>query len=822
MSSIALVALADPDPAALHDGATLARFLECPVCLVNKGADLGEARLAFIAVGADVEAALRLGRRLPRRLRRILFGRPFSDPELRARVTMPECADGIIVGDPYLTARAVARGVSDPPGLVVSDRASFRPRAPLRELDCIPAADYSQLSSEVRLVLPLHASRGYPHALPVSAPRVWELPVRRLPAQRVVEDLAFHVADHEATHFLFTDLCLNTSTEWLLDIARGVVARGLHLFWYGAIWADPSLTRPGVRLLRESGCRGLEIDLFSGSTALNRALATGADPEAAGRLVRRCHAEGIAARVSLSVGMPGERDDDRTATMAWLSNHGRFLDALSRLAPCSLRADAPIRSRDSVFLPPRGRPTDWHDGGENNSSQRTTWTAELARWADHLGIARPLEFAPRSDVVRRLSSRVLETLATDATWREDHLLEAGILHGREAFCGPTMLELDLLGMSTADVINVVEQAAALGTRELALGRAASRDALAHEGLSDVLARAAQLDLPVTVRTQLTEVSDAEALWRTATNVRRLELEPTSEDDWRALDRWAATLSARRQQALRRLPVLSLALALDANGPDDLGRALQRARAAGVDRVQVRPAPGAMTEEDRARARAALDQLAPESVTEGLLLPGAGWPPGFEITGDGASCTCPAGATANEVQVQEWGALATFDEAACRSCEVAAGCPVDRVNYQVRLGLTRLERLDELTEDLGHPDAGLGRRSSWVSGNPCLVGWDAARVDAGGELYVCPECGSEPAGNVLEQGLASLWYSRALNELRHMARTAGKALPLIQRNRCGLVCRRAARNAALLERIESLPASLGEALSGFGAGERQGG
>ena len=818
MSRAALVALVDPDPAVLHDGATLASFLGCGLVLDGEP---GDADLIFIAVGEkNLDAALRLGRRLPRRPLRLLFGRPLCDPDLRTRVPMPECADGLIVGEPYLTAREISRGGSCPPGLSLPDAPDLRPRAPLRDLGCIPAGDYRELWSLVRLLLPLHASRGYPHPRPVSARRVRELPVRRLPAERVVEDLGLHVTDHEATHFLFTDLCLNTDTAWLLQVARDVVERGLHLFWYGTVWADPSLGRPEVRLLRESGCRGLEIDLFSGSAALNRDLATGADPEAAGRLVRRCHAEGIAARVSLSVGMPGERDDDRTATMAWLASHGRYLDAISRLAPCAIRADAPIRSQGSVFFPPTGTPTDWHDGGENNSSQRSTWTGELARWADHLGVVRPPDVTPRrDDVLPRLSTWTFEALARDAAWRRDHLLEAGILHGREAFRGPTTLELDLPGMSADAAVNVLEQAAALGTRELALGRAGARDTLTCDGFAGVLLRAAELDLSVTLRTQLTEVTDAEALWRAAATVQRIELEPVSDDDWRALDRWAAVLAARRQQALRRFPELSLRVGLGLSC--ELARALRRARAAGIDRVRVRPTRGDMTAEDRARARTALEQLAPESVGQGLLLPGAGWPAGFEIAGDGASCTCPVGATATEVRVERWGALATFDPTACRSCELAAGCPVDRIDHRVRLRLTRIEAFHELLEELGHPDAGLGQRSSRIDSTPCLVGWDAARVDASGALYVCPECGAEPVGNVLEQGLAPLWYSRALNGFRHMARTAGKALPLVNRSRCGLICRRARRNAALLAGIDALPPPLREALSSFGAGDRQG-
>ncbi|MBW2536869.1 MAG: hypothetical protein JRI55_35610, partial [Deltaproteobacteria bacterium] len=269
---LAGVVLVDAGPAALCDGAALGGYLECPVwaCHLDSGADPSRlaAELAGRGTGlvlAVVEehslvGVLRVIRLLPPGITRLLVGRALSDPRLQ-RLVKPGEAEGIVVGEPFLTTRAVVRALvgadtidGEVPGLLRPGGA-LTPRGPVGNLDGIPAGRYADLPREVALQVPLRPSRGYPHACLFSAERVWEAPVRRRSITRVLQDLRLHVEQDGATHFRFTDLCLNTSSTWMLELCRGIVDTHLALRWSGRVWADPRLDRAAVRLMRRSGCR---------------------------------------------------------------------------------------------------------------------------------------------------------------------------------------------------------------------------------------------------------------------------------------------------------------------------------------------------------------------------------------------------------------------------------------------------------------------------------------------------------------------------------------------------------------------------------------
>ena len=863
MEQVAVV-LVDPDPAGLHHGSSLAAMLGCRLLLYRGLPQLDlravvqelravEPRVALLETArSNRSQVLKVCRLLPPGTLRVLFGQALADRELRASVG-PQDADGLLPGEPHLTARVLVRqvttggGLADLPGLVLLKRSErYVPREPLRNLDLVPPGDYRGFEREVALQLPMHVSRSHPHACPGSARRAWETPVRRMTVQRVLADLELHVSRHDVRHILFADRCLNTSTGWLLELCRGIVERGLdQLRWHGRVRADPLLDRDAVHLLRCSGCRGLQIDLYTGSPWLNRELGTGVDPHLVGQLVRECHAEGIDARVDLVVGLPGEEDRDRIATMSWLEGNADRLRGLSSLDVCVLRDGAPLRRDPRVHLQGEDG-AGWHDGGSNNASQRVTWRRELAHWVDHVGLRRPAGCGGYSGsrgqaVIGRLMGGAHSAQASDPAWRREHLLEAGILHGREAFCGPTILDLELDQMATDDALQILKQVAATGTRRVVLG--GEGDVVGHEGLPRLLAQARRLGLLATLRTRADGLKDADLLRRVGQSVWQVEVEALTKADLQAAARWIPVLTSRRAELQLPLPQVVLRVCLERDHAD-ADAAISCALDCGVDQISLDIARGErqrMSEQQRTDVRAAvLRSLAGALLDDGFarnpeqwpaqadahLIPVAGWPAGFCLARDAEApvLTCPAGACSSVIRrprADPGCRLAVFDRQICRACDLLTGCPVDRVGFVVRLPLTRLGRPAFLLSGLASSDSGLGERARWLEQSPCLVGWDEARIDGAGRLFVCPRCGSEPVGNVLEAGFPSLWYGRALNDFRHMARGAGKSLPHVERSRCATVCDRLMRDAQLASELEALDPARREALASVGAAERLG-
>ncbi len=257
---------------------------------------------------------------------------------------------------------------------------------------------------------------------------------------------------------------------------------------------------------------------------------------------------------------------------------------------------------------------------------------------------------------------------------------------------------------------------------------------------------------------------------------------------------------------------------------------------GVDRLtlrSVRDAGELLDEAGRVTARDELEALialtlSPSQDRDQLLLQRAGpcWPDGFRLeTGarDKLRSTCPAGKEATEV-VSHAGIpglhLACYGQASCQLCGNLRDCPVSRLDFTVPLQPLLLEGAGILHTDLEDSDLGLGRADRAAERRPCLAGWESAKSNSSGDLFICPSCGVEPVGNVLADTLAGIWYSRGLNEFRRMSVGASLALPYIDRNRCAMGCCRRGRDLGLVTRIRSLAKEQLTALEGVGAGDRR--
>ena len=875
-----VVCLLDPSMDQVHDGFALASFLRvddlpCQVKRFSAAAlktevarELSEAAgqvVFFAASDHNLQRVQLVAGLLSEELVACLFGRQLSDPTLRGQVDFPP-ATCVIVGEPYVPARDLARKITQHPDLRGDFRVagtyrpgqSFVPLAPPFDLNVIPPGDYGRFDDISAHAIPLQTSRGYPFPLVFSARRQWELPVRSQRPERVAGDMERYLADFSARHFVFTDMATNAGAGMLLDVANLILDMGLKVFWYATIWPDPALDRAAVHQLARSGCRGLELCLHTASTDLAGALNTGVEMEAVDALIEHCQLEGITLRPRLTVGFPRETRQDRLVTMTWLARQAGAVGG-ARLEACRIQHGAPLYWHADLYIPADGADDQWHDGGENNHSKRTVWLRELAAWADLLGVQRtggPAAVHPDTgrEVCDRVAAQVDDSLLSEPAWKQRRLALCGVMHGREAFCGPESLHLDLEGMDRGAALGLVAEAAAMGTRELVLGRldatgeGEDTGVLDFEPLDEVLATAREAGLKITLCASLDHEIDADRLREVTAGVQQVEVEAHSAEQWERVERWVPVMAQARADRQGVLPRICLRAWLDANS-DGLRDTVERAARLGVDRLELalqRNEQARMGTDQLAAAQEELTALlgecsrgapvtAPQwadrrfwrANSQGgeLLSLDSGWPPGFTLApgeDDAWTCTCPAGAVSRRLHghcSDESAVHAAFDEPTCRSCEMLRGCPVHRQEFTVRVGLLLLEGTSRLLEDLSDADSGLGRAQATVDGDPCLVGWTEARVDAAGDLYVCATCGADPVGNVVESSLASVWYSRELNEFRRMTLGASLALPYIDRRSCGLGCPRLGDNLALMEHLGALSEAHRGVLEDAGSGDR---
>jgi hypothetical protein len=844
--ALTVIGLIAPSWAELHDGFTLARHLsQHGRCVVHR-LETAPRRALVQKLGAERELSLVLlaARRstlrdvvgvaelLRERCPVALFGRELRDPDLRRR--LPERSGLLLLDmDPYREATRLLRALAE--GRSPTPRGAHA--SPERDLDDLLAADFAGHADLAQLALPLHTSRGYPHPCLFWGERTWDLPLRRQSTTRILDDLERYVRDLGARRFVFTDLVANTSREALLAVAQGVLERKLEILWRARVWPDPRLDRAALHVLRRSGCRELEVLVFTAADGLQRAMQTGVSVAAADNLLAGCTAVGIAVRVQLIVGLPGEGPEERAATEAWLARRATQIHELD-LQPCRITVGAPLREPGTSLSFPRERgDEEWHDRQANNASSRRTWLREAKTWADHLGIWRsdgirafPDELA--GQVVRRLAARAHAADAASVDWRREQLLLAGVLHGREAFCGPHTLHLDLVGMSLEDARAVIEPMARLGVRRLMLGPpdAATGEVLRHPDLLQILERGRELGLDLALRTGLQLCDGEEQLVRRAADeVEEIELLGREAADWRRLRRWLSSLAVARREAQLSTPRLTLT-ALFGWFSGSLEELVADAAESGIDRLRVRLARNTerIDETQRGQALAELYRIVGGAVTNdgfGAALPTTfGCPPGFTLQRDGDAwrCRCPNDVCVDELhrRVGEPDArYVVMREETCRRCRWLGSCTLDRRAFRVRLGLLLFEEVGALERDLRQPDCGVGLQAERMESRPCFVGWDAARVDARGDLYLCPEIADRPVANVLQRSPETVWYSRELNEARRMGLASAKSLPFVDRRRCREACPREARHTALAKQIDALTSEERVALQQIRASER---
>ena len=854
----------------IHDGFALAAYLNslglgCALRRFWSGTPRGLAleeltgaanRLMLLSVGEEnLEQTLRLAEPLSRRREVVLFGRQLHDPDLREEA-LAQGVSAVVVGDPRPVCRDLARRLGQGEASVedVTLAGLFlpgvegTPREPTRHLDGFPAGDYTHEATQVALAVPLRGSMGFPFPATNLAERVWESPLRGVSPGRTAETIGLHVAAHGARRFLFTDLAANAAGDDLNRLAELLVEQGFghQVRWYATVWADPALDRRTLNLLRRAGCRGLRLHVWTGSPRISRELGLGVDQEVALRICRDAALEGIDLRPLIQIGFPGEEEADRQATNLWLAQAAGDLRAVDQLSPCSLRGGAPLRRSGAIYFPLDSGARGWHDGGENNDSQRGMWVREARTVCGVLGLDHPgragRQFSAMTEpaVRRRLTGNVDQGLAGSASWRRRWLHLAGVLHGREAFCGPLELQLDVggdSGMELERALDMAEQAANMGTRILALGQAdapVELDAASWPDIHRLLERARELDLQVVLRSRLPGL-DAAMAETLSDGVHGVELTCATPQELEGLREPVAAMANRRTAHELILPRLKLTAWLSASLPSPAAL-VEAARDMGVDTLVLAIKRSAEAQLSAEGVAAAHQELA--ALSEGALdrdeaqdllrldRQGPGWPQGFVLTarsgGSLPACRCPADRPAREVH--DMGALpgallVRYDEQGCQLCQHLDACPVSRLDFSVTLLPLQVMGAAALAQDLQDEDLGLGRAARTAERRPCLAGWESARITADGDLFLCPVCGVESVGNVVEEGLAGVWYSRALNEFRRMSVGASLALPFIDRNRCAMGCGRGGQDQHLINQIRALSKEQLAALESAGSGDR---
>ena len=139
-----------------------------------------------------------------------------------------------------------------------------------------------------------------------------------LPAQKVVDELAYLVKKYKVDGFIFDDNSLFVDNKRVLDICKGILEKKLNIKWgqaNGRVDQLQKLTEDEWGLLRKSGCSSILIGAESGSDKVLKLINKRINEKVTINVLKKAKKYGISMEASLMAGFPQEPEKDLNKTL---------------------------------------------------------------------------------------------------------------------------------------------------------------------------------------------------------------------------------------------------------------------------------------------------------------------------------------------------------------------------------------------------------------------------------------------------------------------------------------------------------------------------
>ncbi|MBI5623725.1 MAG: radical SAM protein [Elusimicrobia bacterium] len=206
---------------------------------------------------------------------------------------------------------------------------------PLRELDAVPFADYSDFAEDLSAgrfnaagALGIAGSRGCARACRYCDQwRFWDR-YRSMGGERIYEEMRHQVRTHPGTRrFYFMSLLVNGAPQSLERFCDLMISEPLGVRWWGQADVRPEMTPALVRKMAAAGCAFLAVGIESGSERIRRRMNKSFTNDEACAFLGGLKDAGIDAQANFMFGLPGEEAADFRETLAFLERARPWLSA---------------------------------------------------------------------------------------------------------------------------------------------------------------------------------------------------------------------------------------------------------------------------------------------------------------------------------------------------------------------------------------------------------------------------------------------------------------------------------------------------------------
>ena len=288
----------------------------------------------------------------------VLGGPMFNLPETAAAWRSIPGLTAIFGGEvdlllPALVDATIERGdLTQMPGVTLPDGRCAPVAAPLTELDRLPIPDFRDFPwDRYRMrVVPTMTGRGCGWGKCVFCSDVVSASGRTFRSRStpvVLHELATLAARHEARHFLFLDLKLNSNLDVWRGLIEGIPSHVPGAEWLGTVHVDRrkdnGLGASDLRAAVAGGMRRISFGFETGSQSLLDEMLKGASVEQYADFIHHAHEAGLSVRCTAFQGFPGETAEDLEQTREFLARHGACIDRI-RFNAFSVLTGTPLQA----------------------------------------------------------------------------------------------------------------------------------------------------------------------------------------------------------------------------------------------------------------------------------------------------------------------------------------------------------------------------------------------------------------------------------------------------------------------------------------------
>jgi len=249
-----------------------------------------------------------------------------------------------------VSATCARGGLMNFSGITLPSGRSTRPAPPLRDLDRVPMADFSDFPWDryrVRVV-PIMTGRGCQWDRCTFCSDVVTVSGRTF-RTRSVQNVLLEMQEQSrrcaTSNFVFLDLKLNSFPDMFRGIASDVQRYVFGAEWVGTVHVDlrkdNGLSREDLKAAALGGMRRINFGLESGSQNLLDRMEKGTNVERNSEFIHNAFEVGLSIRCSLFKGYPGETAEDVFKTARFIEDHMLLIDRI-RLSDFSLLEDTPV------------------------------------------------------------------------------------------------------------------------------------------------------------------------------------------------------------------------------------------------------------------------------------------------------------------------------------------------------------------------------------------------------------------------------------------------------------------------------------------------